>query len=136
MNVDGTLNGPKQRSHILYMALSYDLNQQFTLGAKYGFRLREEAPRGTDTFTESIAHLGIVRLDYHVVHNWDIMGEVRGMSYPKSNTTEYGALVGVYRDIGDNLRLGVGYSWGGVSDDLRSVEKDREGVFLNLIGKF
>ena len=58
------------------------------------------------------------------------------MSYPKSNTTEYGALVGLYRDIGDNLRLGAGYSWGGVSDDLRSVEKDREGVFLNLIGKF
>ncbi len=136
VDVDGNVNGPQQRSHILNMVISYDLNQQFTLGAKYGFRLREEAPRGTDTFVTSEAHLGVLRLDYHVVHNWDIMGEVRAMAYPRSDTSDFGALLGVYRDIGDNLRLGGGYAWGGVSDDLRSVETAREGVFINLIGKF
>ena len=136
VNVDGTLNGPKQRSHILNAALNYDLNQQFTLGAKYGFRLREEAPRGTDAFVASTAHLGVVRLDYHVVHNWDIFAEGRVMGYPKTDTRDYGALLGVYRDMGDNLRLGGGYAWGGVSDDLRSIEKNREGLFINLIGKF
>lgn len=136
VNVDGNANGPKQRSHILNMALSYDLNQQFTLGAKYGFRLREEAPRGTDSFVTSTAHLGVLRLDYHVVHNWDIMGEVRAMAYPKTDTKDFGALLGVYRDFGDNLRLGGGYAWGGVSDDLRSIETDKEGIFINLIGKF
>ena len=77
-NVDGDVNGPKQCSHILTMALSHDLNQQFTLGAKYGLRIREEAPRGTDPFVRSTAHLGVVRMDYHVVHNWDIMAEARG----------------------------------------------------------
>lgn len=136
VNVDGTVNGPRQRSHMLNLALSYDLNQQVTLGAKYGLRLRQEAPRGTDSFVSSTAHLGILRLDYHVVHNWDIMVEGRAMAYPKSDTTELGALFGLYRDIGDNLRLGAGYKWGGVSDDLRSLKADREGVFLNLIGKF
>ncbi len=135
-NVDGDINGSKQRSQIINMALNYDLNQQFTLGAKYGFRKREAAARGTDDFVESTAHLGILRLDYHVVHNWDIMAEGRAMTYPKANVSDYGALIGVYRDIGDNLRFGGGYSWGGVSDDLRSLEKDREGVFVNLIGKF
>lgn len=136
VNVDGDVNGPKQRSHILNLALSRDLNQQFTLGVKYGFRLREEAARTSDTFVSSIAHLGIVRLDYHVVHKWDIIAEGRAMHYPKSDTTEFGALLGIYRDFGDNLRLGAGHSWGGVSDDLRSMETDREGVFLNIIGKF
>jgi len=136
VNVDGNLNGPKQRSHILNLAVSYDLNQQFTLGAKYGYRLRDEAARGSATFVSSTAHLGILRIDYHVVHNWDLMAEVRAASYPKADTTEYGALLGVYRDLGDNLRLGGGYAWGAASDDLRSFETNREGVFVNLIGKF
>ena len=136
VNVDGDVNGPKQRSHIVNAALSYDLNQQFTLGAKYGYRWREEAVRASSTFAGSAAHLGILRIDYHVVHNWDIMAEGRLMAFPQSDTSEFGALLGVYRDVGDNLRLGAGYSWGAVSDDLRSMEPNREGVFLNLIGKF
>ncbi len=136
VNVDGDADGPKQRSHILNLGLSYDLNQQFTLGAKYGFRYREEAPRDSDAFVSSIAHLGILRLDYHVVHNWDIMAEGRAILYPKADTSDFGALLGAYRDFGDNFRLGAGYAWGGVSDDLRSLETDREGVFVNIIGKF
>lgn len=136
VNVDGDVNGARQRSHILNFALSYDLNQQFTLGVKYGFRYREEAPRGTDTFTTSVAHLGVLRLDYHVVHNWDIMAEGRAMVFPKSDATDFGAVLGIYRDFGDNLRVGGGYAWGGVSDDLRSLETNREGVFVNIIGKF
>ena len=136
VNVDGEADGPKQRSHIINLALNYDLNQQFTLGGKYGFRSREEAARGTDDFTSSVAHLGVIRLDYHIVHNWDIMAEARAMVFPEANTTDYGALLAVYRDFGDNARIGAGYSWGGVSDDLRSFESNRSGLFINLIGKF
>ncbi len=110
VNVDGDVNGAKQRSHIVNAALSYDLNQQFTLGAKYGFRLREEAARGTDNFVTSTAHLAILRLDYHVVHNWDILAEGRAMAFPKADTTEFGALVGIYRDLNDHVRLGAGYA--------------------------
>jgi hypothetical protein len=136
VNVDGDDDGPKQRSHILNLAANYDLNQQFTLGGKYGFRYREEADRGSDDFTSSTAHLAVVRLDYHIVHNWDIMGEVRAMVFPDENTTDYGSLLAVYRDFGDNARIGAGYSWGGVNDDLRSFETNRSGLFLNVIGKF
>ncbi len=136
VNIDGDINGDKQRSHIINAALSYDLNQQWTLGAKYGYRLREQALRGTDTFTKSEAHLGIVRLDYEVVNNWDLMIEGRSMYFANSKVDEYGLLAGVYRDIGNNLRIGGGYSWGKVSDDLRTIDQNREGVFLNVIGKF
>ncbi|OYX25819.1 MAG: hypothetical protein B7Z10_05095 [Rhodobacterales bacterium 32-66-7] len=136
VNVDGDANGPRQRSHILNLAVSYDLNQQFTLGAKYGFRFREEAPRGSDDFTSSVAHLAVLRLDYHVVHNWDILAETRAMAFPTTNATDFGALIGLYREVGDTFRVGGGYSWGGVSDDLRSLETTREGVFINIIGKY
>jgi hypothetical protein len=136
VNVDGNANGPKQRSHILNAAVSRALDDRFTLGVKYGLRHREEAPRGSDTFTRSIAHLGVVRLDYRIVHNWDVLGEVRAFAAPDADTVETAALLGVYREVGPNLRVGAGYLWGGVNDDLRSFETAREGVFLNVIGKF
>ena len=55
---------------------------------------------------------------------------------PFDKADDYGALLAVYRDVGDKARIGVGYSWGGVKDDLRSFETSRDGIFLNLIGKF
>jgi hypothetical protein len=136
VNVDGNANGPKQRSHILNAAVSRALDDRFTLGLKYGLRFREEAPRGSDAFTRSVAHLGIARLDYRIVNNWDVLGEVRVFAAPEVDTTEAGALLGVYREVSPNLRVGGGYLWGGVNDDLRSFETAREGAFLNIIGKF
>lgn len=136
VNIDGDTDGPRQRSHILNAAVNYDLDQRWTLGVKYGYRMRKQADRDSADFTDSRAHLGVVRLDYRIVLRWDAMGEVRAFHAPQADMTEYGALVAVYREITPNARLGLGYLWGGVSDDLRTVEKAKEGVFVNLIGKF
>jgi hypothetical protein len=136
VNIDGDREGPRQRSHIVNAALSYQLDPQWTLGAKYGLRFREQAARDSDVFTSSVAHLGVLRADYHIVHNWDIMAELRAMRFPRADVTEYGAVVGIYRHVGNELRLGMGYSWGRVSDDLRSVRAPREGLFLNLTAQF
>ena len=136
VNIDGDRDGPRQRSHILNAAMSYQLEPRFTLGLKYGMRYRQEAPRDSETFTTSLGHLLAARLDYHVVHRWDIMGELRAFHVPRADTTELGALLGVYREVSPNLRLGVGYAWGGVSDDLRRIRPAREGIFINLIGRF
>lgn len=100
VNIDGEKNGPRQRSHILNMAANYQASPQWTLGAKYGVRLREQAPRDGDDFTRSVSHLGVLRADYHVVHNWDLMGEIRAMHHPEAGVKEYGALIGVYRLMG------------------------------------
>ena len=136
VNIDGNRNGPRQRSHILNAAMNYDLDERWTLGLKYGFRHREEMDRNSGESVRSTAHLGIARLDYRIVHQWDVMGEVRAFHAPRANTTEYGALLGVYRELNPNARIGIGYSWGGVSDDMRRIKRAREGVFLNVIGKF
>ena len=136
VNIDGDLNGPRQRSHILSLDVNYDLTKELTLGAKYGYRLGEVAPRDSDTFTPDTADLAILRLDYHVVHNWDMMVEARVANFQQAGAQDYGALAGVYRHFGNNLKLGLGYQWGGVSDDLRSLEGGKEGLFLNLVGSF
>jgi hypothetical protein len=136
LNVDGSANGPRQQSHILNMALTYQLDPQWTLSAKYGLRYRDLTEQGSEDTVASVAHLAILRADYRIIHKWDIMAEVRTYHFPQTDRTETGALLGVYREVSANSRIGVGYAWGGVSDDLRTVEPAREGFFVNIIAKF
>lgn len=130
---------PMQRSHIFSIDGSYDVNEYLTLGAKYGFRIGEVSmPVGTGfgSWEDSSAHLGVVRADIHVINNWDILLEGRILHEPGIDSTDLGALVGVYRHFGKNVKVGVGYNFGSFSDDLSDVTKDDQGIFLNVIGKF
>ncbi|MBJ2151579.1 hypothetical protein [Paracoccus sp. IB05] len=136
VNIDGNVDGPRQKSHILNAAVSWKADPVWTLAAKYGYRMREAADRGSNDFTRSEAHLAVLRADYHIVHNWDVMAEVRGLWTPGSNTTEKAALLGIYRLFGDNIRVGGGYLWGEVSDDLRKIDSPDKGYFLNITTQF
>ena len=137
VNSDNLNLGPKQRSHIVSADFIYDLNERLSVGAKYGIRVGEiSASRTEENFTRSTAQLGILRADYHVVKNWDILLEARALKLSELEQVHYGALAGVYRHIGDNLKVGVGYNFGQFSDDLTDVTLDDSGVFVNVIGKF
>jgi hypothetical protein len=80
--------------------------------------------------------LGVGRIDVHVVKNWDAMFEGRMMWTPEPDTKDFGALAAVYRQMGDNFKIGFGYNFGHFSDDLRSIGVDNHGVFVNAMGKF
>ena len=54
----------------------------------------------------------------------------------ETGTTENGVVLGVHRHIGEHAKLGLGYEWGSVSDDLTDINYRNCGVFLNLVGKF
>ncbi len=75
-------------------------------------------------------------MDWHVVHQWDIFGELRGSLTHEIDVLETGALLGAYRHFGNNTKIGVGYEWGRVSDDMTDLTYDAQGVFVNLIAKF
>ncbi|MDE2383507.1 MAG: TonB-dependent receptor [Alphaproteobacteria bacterium] len=137
VTVDGTTSSPAQMSHILSADATYQLTQKLALGGKYGFRIGEIKDRslGADwTFSE--AHLGIIRLDYHIVNEWDAMAEGRALWSPTSGTTDYGFVAAIYRELGDNFKIGIGYNFGDFSDDISHIAHDNHGVFINLIGKF
>lgn len=135
-DANGDDEGALQRSHVLSANVLYDLNPKLTLGAKLGYRRGETAARGTDIFVDNTATLGVLRLDYHVVSKWDMLAEGRILRTEETGTTESGALLGVYRHVGNNAKIGVGYEWGQVTDDLTDVDYDGGGAFLNLIAKF
>lgn len=47
-----------------------------------------------------------------------------------------GFLVALDRDIGRNLRVGVGYNFTRFSDDLTDFDEDEKGFFVNFTGAF
>ena len=135
VTVNGTTDGPAQRSNILSADVSYDLNKIVTLGAKYGLRYGTVKPRdGSTGWQKSHAHIGILRADVHIVHNWDALLEGRALW--NNEGTNLGVLAAVYRQVNDNFKIGAGYNFGRFSDDLRDLTLDDQGVFINAIGQF
>ena len=46
-----------------------------------------------------------------------------------------GALLGVYRHLGEHFKVGVGYNFTDYSDDLTDLSFRNDGWFLNIIGE-
>ena len=137
ISAGGTTALPRQRSQIINVDATYDLTKRLSIGGKYGYRMGEVAlDRVNDDFIQSDAQLGIVRLDYHIVGKWDVLAEGRLLSTSLAEDERLGALVGIYRHVGDHAKFGLGYNFSSFSDDLRNFDEDNDGFFINLIGKF
>ena len=125
-----------QKSHIFSLDTIYDLSQRWSLGGKYAYRLGQVSQdRVNPQFFDSTASLYILRADWHMTHKWDALIEARLLDLPQAQDRRSGALLGLYRHVGRNLKLGVGYNFTDFSDDLTDLSYDSQGVFINLIGK-
>jgi hypothetical protein len=137
VTVNGTTSGPAQLSNILSTDVSYDLSKIVTLGAKYGVRIGETKDRTAgSSWVKSLTHLGIIRADLNIHDDWDALLEGRVMWNPESDSTDFGFLAALYRDIGENFKIGLGYNFGRFSDDLSDLTYDDHGIFINAVGKF
>lgn len=137
VDFSGKTFAPAQHSHILSADGTLQLNPWLSVGGKYGFRYGEaSATRLEQDFTSSTAHLGIVRADLRLVKKWDALVEARVLHLLEADQQHYGSLAAVYRHIGDNVKLGVGYNFGVFSDDLADLTLNDRGSFVNVVGKF
>jgi hypothetical protein len=137
VSVDGTTSSAAQRSHIFSGDVSYQANNKLTLGAKYGVRVGEIRDRVAGAkWQRSSMQLGILRADYHIVHEWDAMLEGRVLWSPTTDEADLGIVAALYRHFGENMKVGLGYNFGHFSDDLRDLSQNDHGVFVNVIGKF
>ncbi len=135
--IDGVAGaGPVQESHVADLQLSYDLNREWTLGAKLGGRRTESAVDGETPLTSNDAWLAVTNVRYNIVHNWDALLEVRYFDAVDAGAAEAGALAAIYRHFGDNAKVGIGYNFASFSDDLTDLTQDDQGLFVNLVAKF
>ncbi|MCW9049098.1 MAG: flagellar motor protein MotB [Deltaproteobacteria bacterium] len=125
-----------QRSHIGAVDVMYDLTPRWTLGGKYAYRLGQVAQdRENPQFFDSRAHLYVVRADWHFMHRWDALMEARMLDLPDAQDRRSGALVALYRQLGNHVKLGAGYNFSDFTDDLTQLDYRHQGFFINLIGK-
>ncbi|MBM2578012.1 TonB-dependent receptor [Jannaschia sp. Os4] len=135
--VDGVAGqGPRQESHVLSVDGEYDLNERWSLGAKFGGRWSETSPDGTSPFEDNDAWLAVVNTRWHVTHKWDALLEARRLEADQAGFSDTGVLGAVYRHVGRNAKIGLGYNFGSFSDDLTDLTADDRGVFVNVIAKF
>ncbi|APG61677.1 hypothetical protein LPB140_01185 [Sphingorhabdus lutea] len=133
----GEIESPKQQSKIANIDVNYDLTNWLTIGGKYGYRSgKVSLSRDSDIFVKSDAHLGVIRADFHADDHWDISLEGRGLWVELADDKRFGALGTVYRKLGNNVKVGVGYSLSDFSDDLTDQSYTSHGPFINLLGKF
>ena len=124
-----------QKSHIAALDLSYDVTANWTVGGKYAYRLGQASlDRTRLNFFANDARLALLRLDRRFLKSWEGMAEVRMLNLPDIRQRRRGALAGIYRHIGNNLKVGVGYNFTNFSDDLTDLRYNHKGIFVNLIG--
>lgn len=125
-----------QKSHILSLDAIYDLTQRWSIGGKYAYRLGQVAQdRLNPEFFDSRASLYVLRADWHFTHRWDALIEARLLDLPDAQDQRAGSLLGLYRHVGKNLKIGVGYNFTDFSDDLTNLDFNSQGVFVNFVGK-
>jgi len=125
-----------QKSHILSFDTIYDLTRRWSIGGKYAYRLGQLAQdRLNPEFFDSRASLYVLRADWHFSHRWDALIEGRLLDLPDAQDQRSGALFAMYRHIGKNIKVGLGYNFTDFSDDLTDLSFDSQGVFVNFIGK-
>ena len=130
-----TSAGVLQRSHIASVDAMYDLTSRWTVGGKYAFRLGQVSmDRVNPEYFDSRAHLGVVRVDWHFIHRWDALVEGRLLDLPDAHDQRSGVLLGLYRHLGDHIKVGAGYNFSDFSDDLTDLSYRHQGVFINIVG--
>ena len=134
--VDGVAGaGDVQTSTVASIEGSYDLDPQWTIGGKLGYRASETGP-DTDSLSDNDAWLAVANARYHVGFEWDVLIEGRYFEATDAGYSDTGFLAAVYRHIGDHAQIGVGYNFGSFSDDLTDLTTDDGGAFVNIIASF
>jgi hypothetical protein len=124
-----------QKSHVAAIDVTYDLTPFFSIGGKYAYRLSQVSLDRVDpSFFDNDAHLYILRGDWRFRKNWEGSLEGRMLDLPDQDERRAGTLFTVYRYLGDNLKVGVGYNFTDFSEDLTDLSYDHHGLFFNLVG--
>ena len=108
-----------QKSHIAAVDLTYDLTPRFSVGGKYAYRLGQVSlDREDPEFYDNNAMLYVLRGDYRMGDNWEILLEGRLLSMPDIDENRSGALATISRYLGDHFKVGVGSTVGGATATL------------------
>jgi lipopolysaccharide assembly outer membrane protein LptD (OstA) len=124
-----------QKSHIGALDVTYDLTERWSVGGKYAYRLGQVSlDRESPEFFDNCAQLYIVRTDLTFARDWEGLIEARVLEMTDLNEQRSGALVALYRNVGNHVKVGVGYNFTDFSEDLTDLSFEHQGAFFNIVG--
>ncbi|WP_334157112.1 hypothetical protein, partial [Oryzomicrobium sp.] len=130
----GTVADYAQKSQVLSVDTIWDAKPWLSLGFKYGLRIGElRASKTEGEWFSSRADLVVLRADWHWIREWDIVTELRNLRAKEAQDARAGALVAVYRHVGQHVKVGAGYNFTTYSDDLTNLSYRSRGWFLNVL---
>ena len=83
-------------------------------------------------FFDNNAHLYVLRVDWRFMDGFEASGEVRLLELPDLNDRRAGAMLVLYRYVGEHMKIGVGYNFTDFSDDLTDLSYNHHGFFVNF----
>lgn len=123
-----------QRSQVLSLEGIYKPNTDWEFAGKLMRREGEvRFGRLAGQWADSGATFAAGQARYAFADKWHALGEYRWLGVEDGGDRQ-GVLLGIDRDLGKNLRLGVGYNFTEFSDDLTDFDYDHKGWFVNLVG--
>ncbi|MGL5988326.1 hypothetical protein [Cetobacterium sp.] len=133
------------KAHLYTVEAIYDWTQRLTVAGKYAIRQdKVRLVSGGDWYSNTI-NMYSMRATYEIIYKWDIFAEYHILESRKTDEVKHGAQVGVYRDINENMQVGVGYNFSKFDDNLKDLryknggkdlDYETQGWFINIIGKF
>ncbi len=90
--------------------------------------------RDNPEYFDSRAQLFVLRGDWHFLKRWDALAEGRMLDLPDAHDRRIGALLGLYRRLGNHVKVGAGYNFTDFSDDLTDLSYRHQGLFVNIVG--
>ncbi len=137
INAPGNVLAYAQQSRVFDIDSTYQATSWFAVGAKYAIRTGDlKSTVAGSPWYSSQAQLWIARGDFLLPRKWDGMVELRRLALRETDDRRTGCLVGLYRHIGDHVKIGVGYNFTNYADNLTDLSYRSHGFFVNTIGKF
>lgn len=126
----------EQRTTVFALEGVYELNSRWEVAGKAAYRRGDVRYAGESEWYSGDAALYAARVNWKVNKFWETQLEYRTLRSDAAEDAKNGWVASVYRKIGNNAKVGVGYNWTEYNDDLTRLNYDSKGWFVNLVGKW
>lgn len=124
-----------QKSWVWSLEGVYEWNANWETAFKAAHRQGHLRYKGESSWYSSGASLYAARVNYKF-SDWEVQLEGRTLRSSLADDHKDGIVTSVYRNIGDNAKIGVGYNFTDYNDNLTHLNYNSHGWFVNVVGSF
>ncbi|MCX8584772.1 hypothetical protein J3U16_01715 [Gilliamella sp. B3023] len=124
-----------QKSWVWSLEGVYEWNANWETAFKAAHRQGHLRYKGESNWYSSGADLYALRVNYKL-GDWEYQVEGRTLRTSLADDHKDGLVTSVYRNVGDNIKMGVGYNFTDYNDNLTHLNYRSHGWFVNVVGSF